>query len=78
VHRDSPTRRSDHHWQVGAGTPIGVCAGPGLGLVLGDLPLGFAVGLAVGAGVDGVTALRRSWVSRHPGGGPAHQGPGPA
>ena len=78
MHQDRPSSSSRHHWQVGAATPIGVCAGPGIGLALGDLPLGFAVGLAAGAGVDAVTALRRSWTNRHSGGGPAHQGPGPA
>ena len=77
MHHDSrPAGRGTHRWQVGAGTPIGVCAGPGIGLALGDLPLGFAVGLAVGAGVDAVTGLRRSRAGRRT--DPAHRGPGPA
>ena len=65
------------HWQQGSATTIGVCAGPALGLVVGDVPLGFAVGLALGAGADGVLGLLHRGRHHHDGSG-APQGPGPA
>jgi len=72
-----PSRGSEHPtaWQVGPGTPIGVCCGPALGVALGDVALGFAAGLGLGAAADAVLVLWRRWGARHPGAG-AHERPG--
>ena len=72
-----PSRPSPTAWQVGPGTPVGVCCGPALGLALGDVALGFAAGLGLGAAADAVLVLRRRRSARHPGPG-AHERPGRA